>query len=150
MYYFHQCFTMFIFGILSAWKRDFWSFVNRSYQVNNFGYTCVGIRYIFKDPFFLIINSDYYSNNKRIPLLMCCISLSNDESLIYVLDCWVITMFIFAIWPRENAISDHSSTGLIKSINLDTHVFGLEIFGKTTTFSMLTQIGRVVIHEYHI
>jgi len=59
-------------------------------------------------------------------------------------------MFIFAIWRRENAISDHSSTGFIKSINLDTHVFGLEIFGKTTTFSMLTQIGRVVIHEYNI
>jgi len=54
-----------------------------------FRYTCVGIRNILKDHLFLNINSDCYSNNKRIPLLMCCISLSNDESLIYVLDSWV-------------------------------------------------------------
>jgi len=49
-------------------------------------YTCVGIRNILKDHQFLNVNSDCYTNNKRIILLMCCISLSNDESLIYVLD----------------------------------------------------------------
>jgi len=31
MYYFLECYTMFIFGILAGWKRDFWSFVNWSF-----------------------------------------------------------------------------------------------------------------------
>jgi len=46
-------------------------------------------RNILKDHHFLNVNSDCYSSNKRIPLLMCCISLSNNEILIYVLDSWV-------------------------------------------------------------
>ena len=33
-----------------------------------------------------IVNSDCWSSNKRIPHLMSCISMSNEESFIYVLD----------------------------------------------------------------
>jgi len=151
MYYFFACFTMFIFGISAAWRRDYWSFFNGSYYVNEFVYTCVGIRNILKDLLFLIFNSDCYSNNTRLPLLMCYISLSNDESLIYVLDSWVFhNVHLSAFWRAENAISDHSSTGFIKLIILDSLLLGLEISGKTTSLSVLIQIARVVIHEYHI
>jgi len=55
-----------------------------------------------------------------------------------------------ALWRHENAISDHSSTGLIKTMILDILVLGLEISAMTTSCSMKTQIARVVIHEYHI
>jgi len=41
-----------------------------------------------------------------------------------------------AFWWSENAISDHSSTGLIKSMILDILVLGLEITAKTTSFRM--------------
>jgi len=34
------------FRHFTALKCDFWSFVNGSYYVNDFGYTCVGIRNI--------------------------------------------------------------------------------------------------------
>jgi len=50
----------------------------------------------------------------------------------------------------ENAISALSLTGLIKSMILYILVLGLEMSGNSTSFSMLTQIARVVIHEYHI
>jgi len=36
----------------------------------------------------------------------------------------------------ENAISAHSSTGLIKSMILDILVLGLEIYANTTSFSL--------------
>ena len=36
----------------------------------------------------------------------------------------------------ENAISDHSSTGLIKSMILDMLVLGLEVSANTTSFKM--------------
>jgi len=54
-----------------------------------------------------------------------------------------------ASWRPENAISAQSSTGLIKSTISDKLLLELEISGKTTTFSMLTQIASVVIHEFH-
>jgi len=53
-----------------------------------------------------------------------------------------------AIWRAENANSAHSLTGLIMSMILEVVELGLEIAAKTTTFSMSTQIARVVIHEY--
>jgi len=37
-------------------------------------------------------------------------------------------------WRSENAISAHSSTGLIKSTILDILVLGLEITVNTTTY----------------
>jgi len=41
-----------------------------------------------------------------------------------------------AFWRAEYAISDHSSTGLFKTIIFDVLVLGLEISAKTTTFSL--------------
>ena len=55
-----------------------------------------------------------------------------------------------AFWRAENAISDHSSTCLIKPMILDILVLGLEESAMTTTCLIKTQIARVVIHEYHI
>jgi len=55
-----------------------------------------------------------------------------------------------AFWRAENAISDHSSTGLIKSIILYILVLVLEISAKTTSFSMYSKIARVQIHEFHL
>jgi len=52
----------------------------------------------------------------------------------YLIECF--TMFIFGILATENAISDHSSTGPIKSMNLHILVLGLEISAKITSFSM--------------
>jgi len=77
---------MFIFDILATWKCDFRSFFNGSYLFNDFGYTCVGIRNNCKYHHFLNVNSDCVSSNTRISN---CISMSNDESLIYVLLTWV-------------------------------------------------------------
>jgi len=54
-----------------------------------------------------------------------------------------------AFWRAENAISDHSSTGLIKSMILDILVFGLEISAKATSFLMYSKIPVVVPHEFH-
>ena len=67
---------------------------------------------------------------------MSCISISNVESLIYVLLSWAFHIFIFTIWGPENAISAHSSTGLIKAMILDIYVLGLEISAMTTSFSL--------------
>jgi len=52
---------------------------------NDFGYTCFGIRNIWKYHLFDNVNSDCYSCNTRIPHLMLCISMTNDDRLIYVL-----------------------------------------------------------------
>jgi len=41
-----------------------------------------------------------------------------------------------AFWLAENAISDHSSTGLFKSMIFYVLVLGLEISAKTTSFSL--------------
>jgi len=41
-----------------------------------------------------------------------------------------------AFWRAENAISAHSSTGLIKSMILDLLVLGLDISANTTTLSL--------------
>jgi len=41
-----------------------------------------------------------------------------------------------AFWRPENAISAHSSTGLVKSMILVILVLGLEISGNTTSFSV--------------
>jgi len=41
-----------------------------------------------------------------------------------------------AFWRPENAISAHSSTSLIKSNILDILVQGLDIFPKSTYFSL--------------
>jgi len=49
------------------------------------------------------------------------------------LECF--TMFIFGILASLNAISAHSSTGLIKSLILDILVLGLELSANTTSFS---------------
>jgi len=38
---------------LAGWKCEFCSLINGSYYVNDFGCTCVGIRNICKDHFFL-------------------------------------------------------------------------------------------------
>jgi len=43
----------------------------------------------------------------------------------YYLECF--TMFIFAIWGPENAISANSSTGIIKAMISDILVLGLEL-----------------------
>jgi len=42
-------------------------------------------------------------------------------------------MSFSAYWRTENAISAHSSMGLIKSMILDILVLGLEISAKTTS-----------------
>jgi len=55
-----------------------------------------------------------------------------------------------AFWRAEYAISDHSTTGLFNSMIFDVPVLGLEISAKNTSFSFLTQIARLVKHEYHI
>jgi len=55
-----------------------------------------------------------------------------------------------AFCQAENAISAHSSTSHIKSMFLDILVLGLEVSANTTSFSLYTQIARVVIHVYHI
>jgi len=39
-----------------------------------------------------------------------------------------------AFWRADNAISDHSSTGFIKTLTLDILVLGLEISAKITSF----------------
>jgi len=107
----------------------------RVYLVNDFRYTCVGIRNTCKYHLHLIVNSDWKSSDKRIPHLMSCISRTNDESLIYVI--LSVSKWSFsAFWPAENSISAHSSTGLINSMILYMLVFGLEISVKTTTFSL--------------
>ena len=63
--------------------------------------------------------------------------MSIDESLIYVLVSWMFHNGHFFIFLRpENAVSAHSSTGLIKSMILDILVLGLKISSYTTTFSM--------------
>ena len=68
---------------------------------------------------------------------MSCMSTYNDESLIYVLVSRVFHSVPFsAFWPAENAISAHSSTGLIKSMILVLLVLGLELSANTTTFSL--------------
>ena len=76
---------MFIFGILAGWKCDFYSFVNGSNEVNNFGYTRIGIRNICKYHHFLILKSYYYISNSRIPHIMSCISMSIYDNVICVL-----------------------------------------------------------------
>ena len=61
----------------------------------------------------------------------------NDESLIYVLVSSSVSQCSFsAFWRAENAISAHSSTGLIKSMILDILGLGLEISSNTTSFSL--------------
>ena len=52
-----------------------------------------------------------------------------------------------AFWWPENAISAHSSTGLIYSTIFDILGLGLEITVNTT---MKTQIARRVTQEYQI
>jgi len=46
---------MFIFGFLASRKCDFCSFVNRSCEVKDLGYSSVGIRNIYKDHLILTI-----------------------------------------------------------------------------------------------
>ena len=80
-----------------------------------------------------------------------CISMSNDEILIYVLFSWVFHNVKFSeYWRAENAISAHSETGLIKSMILNILVFWLEISVTTIFFSQKSQIAGVVINVYHI
>ena len=68
---------------------------------------------------------------------MSCISMSNDESLIYVVVSRVFHIVKFsAFWRPENAISAQSSKGFIKSMILDIIVLGLEISVNSTSFSM--------------
>jgi len=53
-------------------------------------------------------------------------------------------MFIFGILASCNAISEHLSTGRVKSNILDIFVLGLQISTKTTSFSfLLLQNGYV-------
>ena len=59
--------------------------------------------------------------------------MSKVESLINVL---VLQCSFSASLRAENALSDHSSTGLIKSMILDILVLGLEVSANTTNFSM--------------
>jgi len=41
-----------------------------------------------------------------------------------------------ALWRAENTISEHSSTGLFKSMIFDVLMLGLEKSAKTTSFSL--------------
>ena len=81
---------MFIFGILASWKCVLCSFVNGSYYVNDFGYTYFGIRNIYNCHLFLIVNSDCNCSNTRIQHSKSSKSMSNDETVIYVLVSWVL------------------------------------------------------------
>ena len=59
--------------------------------------------------------------------------MSKVESLIYVL----LSQCSFSASLRaENAISAHSSTGLIKSMILDILVLGLEVSAISSSFSL--------------
>jgi len=52
---------------------------------------------------------------------------------------YYLELFTFSFsqfWGPENAISAHSSTGLIKAMILDIYVLGLEISAMTTSFSL--------------
>jgi len=55
---------------------------------------------------------------------LCTSSLSDSQSL------------FSAFWRAQNVISDHSSTGLFKSMIFYVLVLGLEISAKTTSFSI--------------
>ena len=59
--------------------------------------------------------------------------MSYDEStsLLSISEC-----SFSAFWRAENAVSAHSSTGLIKSMILDILILGLKITSNNTTFSM--------------
>ena len=59
--------------------------------------------------------------------------MSKVESLINVL---VSQCSFSASLRAENAIFDHSSTGLIKSMILDILMLGLEVSANTTSFTM--------------
>jgi len=64
--------------------------------------------------------------------------MSNSEISIYVVVPWDFLQCSFsAFWLAENAITAHSSTGLISSMILDFLVLGLEVSAKTTSFSVL-------------
>jgi hypothetical protein len=56
---------------------------------------CVGIRNIWKYPFFLNVNSDCYISNTRIAHLISCISISNEDNLVNVLISWVFQNVYF-------------------------------------------------------
>ena len=73
------------FWYLEAWKCDFWSFVNTSYYVNDFGYTCFGIINICKEHLFVNVNSVCWSSNAWIPHLKSSIKMPIGDSLIYLL-----------------------------------------------------------------
>jgi len=85
------------FSISTFWRAENaillirqWVFLSQWFR-----YTCCGIRNICKYHLFLIVNSDYLSSNTRILHLMCCISMSNDEGLIYLLVPWVLNIVHF-------------------------------------------------------
>ena len=58
---------------------------------------------------------------------MYCLRMSNDGSLIYVVDSCVSHCSFSAFWRPENAFSAPSSTGFIKTMIFDIIVMGLEI-----------------------
>jgi hypothetical protein len=63
--------------------------------------------------------------------------MSNDESLNLCTAFLCVSQFSFsAFWWAEKANSDHSSTGLFKSMIFYVLVLGLEISAKTTSFSL--------------
>ena len=64
-------------------------------------------------------------------------SMSNDESLNLCTSFLSVSQFSFsASWRPEKAISDHTITGLTKSMILDILILVLEITVCTTTYSL--------------
>ena len=149
MYLFLECFTMFIFGI---WQAQNAISVHSSMGLikKYFGYTWIEIRNICNCHLFLIVNSDCKSSNTRIQHSKSSKSMSNDESVIYVLVSWVLHNVHFrklASWKCDFCsfvngsyyVNDFGYTCIeIKKIS------------HTTYSSSSLQIIRLVIHEYHV
>ena len=80
--------------------------------------------------------TDWSSCFIRIPQLMTCISMCNDEKINLFTGFLSVSQCSFsAFWQAENAA--HSSTGRMKSKILYILVLRLEISTKTTSFSLL-------------
>jgi len=62
----------------------------------------------------------------------------------------VIQCSFSAFWRAENAISAHSSTGLIKSMILVLLVLGSEISSKTNSFLLLLLQKRLFLITFYI
>jgi len=108
-------------------KMQFLLIRHRVLLFNDFGYTCVGIRNIWKHHLFLNVNSVCFISNTRIPHLISCISISNEDSLINVLVSWVYINVHFRHFGGWKCVFCLYVNGFIKSMILDILVLGLEI-----------------------